>query len=101
MTKQQRRTCFCLKGIAQEADCELGYTWFGSRFGSRLEGEAYVCYLLHGSGAACFAARRGEVYQVWIQGVSEGQGCPGPGIAERGEASGCINSGLPPCTWKT
>ena len=28
--------------------------------------------------------------------ASQGQGCPSPGVAERGEVSGCSNSGLPP-----
>ena len=28
--------------------------------------------------------------------ASQGQDCPSPGVAERGEVSGCSNSGLPP-----
>ena len=36
------------KGTAQQADRGLGCRWFGSRFGSRCEGEGCVCYLLHG-----------------------------------------------------
>ena len=53
-------------------------------------GEGCASYLLYGSGAACLQLV--EVYQVWTHAgsasASQGQGCPSPGVAERGEVSG-------------
>ena len=74
---------FGLVGFAPSADPGLEVVWLKVW----LEvSRGYVSHLLHSSGAACLQLVEGYQYGSTVSAsASQGQGCPSPGVAQRGE----------------